>query len=131
MGYIMLSILNDFRYVPTIDEAYEYISSKQSFSKPIKINPGTSFDLNNNQNSDSYKKFDVKKYKKYVKDILSKKEFDYEKEEKPTFEEIYELAQGAYKKYIDKKLIYNINLNTDIYVSVEQNFLKYQRKVVN
>jgi UDP-MurNAc hydroxylase len=123
-----LSVLNDFRYVPTIDEAYEYISSKQSFSKPIKINPGTSFDLNNNQNSDPYKKFDVKKYNKYVKDILSKKEFDYEKEEKPTFEEIYELAQGAYKKYIDKKLIYNINLNTDIYISVEQKFFKISKE---
>ena len=34
------------------------------------------------------------------------------------FEEIYELSKKAYQKYLDKMLINNVNLKTDIFVKV-------------
>ena len=38
-----LSKLDKLRGAPTIDDAYEYLSTKQNFSKPILINPENNF----------------------------------------------------------------------------------------
>ena len=42
----------------------------------------------------------------------------YEKDEVPCFDEIYELSKKAYQRFLDKILVNNVNLNTDIFVKV-------------
>ena len=40
-----LSPLNELRNVPNIDQAYDYLEDSQKFSKPVRINPGSSFNF--------------------------------------------------------------------------------------
>ena len=41
----------------------------------------------------------------------------------PNFDEIYELSKKAHQKFLDKKLINNVNLNSDIFIKVNENSL--------
>ena len=49
---------------------------------------------------------------------LSNKLLIYEKDEIPSFDEIYELSKKAHQKFLDKMLINNVNLKSDIFVKV-------------
>ena len=42
----------------------------------------------------------------------------------PSFDQIYELSKGAFIKFLDKKLINNVNLKTDIYVDLDNKYIK-------
>ena len=42
----------------------------------------------------------------------------YENDEIPSFDEIYELSKKAHHKFLDKMLINNVNLRSDIFVKV-------------
>jgi UDP-MurNAc hydroxylase len=118
-----LSLLNDMRGVPNIDQAYEYLEDNQKFSKAIKINAGSTFDLNLNKESKKYEKFNAVQYKKFINEISTKK-LDYENDPIPTFEEIYTLARGAYKKFLEKKIMNNVILNTDIIIDLNDKLIK-------
>ena len=118
-----LSPLNDTRGVPNIDQAYEYLEQNQKVSMAIKINPGSSFDYISKTASQNYEKFNSIKYQSFLKKI-SKVKMDYEKDPVPSFEEIFSLAEGAYKKFLEKKLINNVSLTTDIIIDVDQKLIK-------
>ena len=60
---------------------------------------------------------------KFLKKI-SKVKMDYEKDPVPSFEEIFSLAKGAYKKYLEKKLVNNFILTTDIIIDVDQKLIR-------
>ena len=126
-----LASLDKIRGVPNIDQAHEYILKNQTFSKPIKINPGSSFDLISESYSNEYKKFNLNEYRSYVKNILQKKKLDYEEDPQPTFEELYELSKTAYRKFLDKKLINNVEIKTDIYIDIEEKYLKLPKNSEN
>ena len=49
---------------------------------------------------------------------------DYEKDPVPSFEEIFSLAKGAYKKFLEKKLVNNVILTTDIIIDVDQKLIR-------
>ena len=49
---------------------------------------------------------------------MSNKLLIYEKDEIPSFDEIYELSKKAQQKFLDKMLINNVNLKSDIFVKV-------------
>ena len=42
----------------------------------------------------------------------------------PNFNQIYELCQTAYPKYLEKKIINNIKLKTDIYIQCMDRYIK-------
>ena len=44
--------------------------------------------------------------------------YTYEQDEISSFDEIYELSKKAHKKFLDKMLINNVKLDTDIFVGV-------------
>ena len=69
-----LSHLNNLKGVPTIDDAYNFLSQNQNFSQPIKINPGSSFCLITQSVDIPYKKFDKKDYDNYVNLVLKKRD---------------------------------------------------------
>ena len=42
----------------------------------------------------------------------------YENDETPSFDEIYEFSKKAHQRFLDKLLINNVNLKTDIFVKI-------------
>jgi len=112
-----LSKIDKLRGVANIDQAFEYLESRQSFSKPAKISYEQIFDLATYETSDEYIKFNKDDYLIHVNKNLSNKIFDFEKIDNISFEEIYDLAKLAHKKLLVKKEIFNINLTTDIFIS--------------
>jgi UDP-MurNAc hydroxylase len=119
-----LSNLQNLRGVSSLDSAYNffenyYLSKKLSDKiKPLKLNPDSSFDLNTKEYDREYKKINQSEYDLYIIEKLNNKLLSYEKDELPTFDEIYELSKKAYQKYLDKNLINNVNLKSDIFIKV-------------
>ncbi|CAN1593468.1 Beta-lactamase superfamily domain containing protein [Candidatus Pelagibacterales bacterium] len=124
----ILGHLNNLRGVPNIDEAYEYLSKNQSISQPIKMNPSSVFDLTNAEVSPPYKKFNNRNYKNYIKNFLLKKELTYEKFPYPKFDEIFELSKKSYLKFLYKKSINNIKINSDIYIEIFDKLIKIPKE---
>ena len=125
-----LSELQNLRGVANIDAAYDYfenyyLSKNQStVIKPIKLNPDCLFDLDTGECDKPYAKIDLNNYNSYIKNELKNKIYPHEKDEMPNFEEIYELAKKAYTRFLDRKLINNINLKSDIFLKVNKKSIK-------
>ena len=119
-----LSNLQNLRGVSNIDNAYSFFENYYSLKnlsnsiRPLKLNTGTTFDLSTKEYDKNYQKINYDEYQSYIDLHLSKKLLSYESDQIPTFEEIYELSQKAHQKFLDKILINNVNLNTDIFVKV-------------
>ena len=119
-----LSNLQSLRGVSSLDNAYNffenYYSSKNLSDKikPIKLNTETEFDLNINEYDKQYQKINFDEYKSYIDEKLSKRLLLYETDEHPHFEEIYELARKAHKRFLDKILINGVNLESDIIIKI-------------
>ena len=124
-----LSSLQNLRGVSSADNAYDffekyYVSKNLSNKiKSLKLNPESSFDLNSKEYDRDYKKINQVEYDLYIKEKLNKKLLSYEKDEVPTFEEIYELSKKAYQKFLDKNLINNVNLKSDIFIKINKKSL--------
>ena len=120
-----LSAKQNLRGVPSIDDAYEYIDNcieeKKLSTKSIKINLEEEFDLNNPENIRAYKKISKVEYERYIKNKLSKKKLDYENDDIPNEDELFEYAKKAFDRYlkkrkemnskIDSQMIFDLNLN--------------------
>ena len=119
-----LSNLQNLRGVSSIDNAYnffeDYYSSKNlsNIIKPLKLNTENTFDLSINEYDRGYQKINYGEYQSYIDLKLSNKLLDYENDETPSFEEIYELSKKAHQKFLDKMLINNVNLKSDIFIKV-------------
>jgi len=119
-----LSNLQNLRGVSSIDNAYnffeDYYSSKNLSNsiKPLKLNTDNTFDLSINEYDSGYQKINYDEYQSYIDLELSNKLLSYENDETPSFEEIYELSKKAHQKLLDKMLINNVNLKSDIFVKV-------------
>jgi len=124
-----LSHLQNIRGVASIDNAYSFFENYYSLKnlsdkiKPLKLNPDSSFDLNTKEYDRTYKKLNQDEYRLYITEKLNKKLLSYEKDKLPTFDEIYELSKKAYQNFLDKNLINNVNLKTDIFIKVNEKSL--------
>jgi UDP-MurNAc hydroxylase len=127
-----LSLLNPIRGVPLIDEAYDYfdkyLDETNINSKPIKINNEEIFDISIKENSRPYTKMDLNDYDNYILHNLKNRKLNYENISPSSFEEIYQLCKSAFLKYLDKKKINNINLDTDIYIKYNEKYIKLSKK---
>ena len=125
-----LSKLQNLRGIPSIDYAYkyfdEYFKNHKNISntKTLKLNNDETFDLSINECTKPYEKINYEDYNHYIEKKLKNKKLQYENNQMPSFDEIYELSKGAFKKFLEKKLMNNVNLNTDIYVDVKDKYIK-------
>lgn len=118
-----LSKIDYLRGVPNIDDAFKYLSENQNFSKPLMLSSESEFDLNKEIYSKDYEKFDINKYKKYLK-LISKRKFDFENDNYPDLDEIFDLSKSAHLKYLEKKLIFNMKFDTDIFIEIYENYIR-------
>ena len=123
-----LAALQELRGVPNIDEAYDFINRKikeddeLGFIKSIKVNPDNVFDLEKKSLS-PYVKFDELEHKNYISKSLSSNKLSYETNESVNFNEIFDLAKLAHKRYLNKLKEFNIELSTDILLEVLDKYI--------
>ena len=115
-----LAHLNSIRGLPETDDAYDYIEEKIFSSNletlPIKINPSSEFNILDGSSDKPYLKFDKEHYNDFIKSISNKK-FDYQlQEEQINDTQIFDLAESAFLRFIDKTSQLNIKINSDIYI---------------
>jgi UDP-MurNAc hydroxylase len=121
-----LSNLKDLRGQASIDEAYSYFEDyylSQNLSdkiKPLKLNLDATFDLTTKMVDLEYKKLDEEKLNSYIKEKLSHQLFSYEKDDLPSVDEIYELSKKAHLKFLDKILIHNVIIKSDIFIKINE-----------
>jgi UDP-MurNAc hydroxylase len=124
-----LSNLQNLRGVSSLDNAYNffenyYLSKNLSEKiKPLKLNCDSTFDLNTKKYDRSYCKINQEEFNLYITQKLKNKLLSYEHDELPIFDEIYELSKKAYQKFLDKNLINNVNLKSDIFIKVNEKSL--------
>ena len=124
-----LSNLQNLRGVSSIDNAYNffenYYSSKNLSDKikPLKLNPDSKFDLNLKEYERPYQKINKEEQNSYITNKLKNKLLSYEADQLPTFDEIYDLSAKAYQKFLEKNLINNVNLKSDIFIKVNKKSL--------
>ncbi len=119
-----LSNLQNLRGISSIDNAYSFFENYYSLKnlsniiKPLKLNTDNTFDLDIKEYDKEYKKINYEEYQSYIDLKLSNKLLNYENDEASCFDEIYELSKKAHQKFLDKILINNVNLQSDIFVKV-------------
>ena len=124
-----LSNLQNLRGVSSIDNAYNFFENYYSSKnlrheiKPIKLNADSTFDLSIKEYDKDYKKINQNEYQSYINRNLSNKLLVYEGDDIPSFDEIYELSRKAHQRFLDKKLLNNVNLGSDIFIKVNGNSL--------
>ena len=128
-----LSKLQNLRGVPDIHDAYDFFDTyfdqlNNIETKSIKLNPGSSFDLNAKECDQKYIKSNIDEYKNYISQILSKKLLDYESIDIPKSEEIFELAKRAHKNFLEKKILNKIKYDEDIYIKFNSHSVKINNK---
>ena len=125
-----LNALQDIRGVPSIDEAYNYLHNnvkKIESSKKItelKLKHDSYFDFDKKIYSKKYEKIDFEDFTNYQKDYLSELKLDYEEDNFPNENEIFDKANKAIKNYTEKKNELNMDIKSDIYIAVKDNYLK-------
>ncbi len=133
-----LSNLQNLRGVPTTDEAFSFLENYidndyllRKKVKPAKINNDQLFDISLGESSQSYKKINVDEYQDYIDRVLSKRNLDYENDPFPSFDEIYDLCKKAHIRFVDKKLINSVKLQTEIYLKVQERLIKISKNDSN
>ena len=120
-----LSILNNFRGVTELDDAYtHFINSKninQDKSHCVVLSPESSFDIKTGKSSKPYKKTDKNKKQEYIDSILSKRKLDYESEEEPSIEEIKSLLEKSYERFEIKRKGLRFSSDTTILIKLLKN----------
>ena len=123
-----LSKLQKHRGVPDIDYACKFIDNKLKLNdknkiNSIKIGPDDIFDIQKPKVGDNFNKFNSIDQDLYVEEFLSKQELEYEKDEIPSSEEIFSLAKSAFKRFLEKKKLFNSKIETDIIIDFGSNLL--------
>ena len=123
-----LSKLQNLRGIPYMNDVHTYFKNHfndKQFEgiKTIKLNPDDTFDITLNEYSKPYKKIEIITYQNYIKNYLSNKLLDYENLDPPNNNEIFELAEGAFRRFNEKKKINNVVLKSDIYIKFNNKYL--------
>lgn len=113
-----LSSLHQLRGVPELEEAGEYFSQservRQLDSKLVLLNTYEYFDLQQEKPSREYEPIDLEDKQEYIEEVLSKKLLDYETDEQPKSQEIWELIPSAYERMEKKRKSINFSTQTKV-----------------
>ena len=93
--------LNKYRGEPELEDAFEWTSKNisQEKYKGIILNNDSWFNIDTGTSSKNYSTVHKKDKEKYIKNVLSHKQFNYELESKPKESEIYDLMEKSYANF--------------------------------
>ena len=120
-----LSKLQNYRGVPELEEAQNYFDSSNQInhinSKSVLLNTYECFDLIIEKPSKTFIPLDKNEKTKYIKDVLSKRKFDYDNDNYSTKEELLELVALAYDRMNEKRDEINFSTDTNVLISLKDN----------
>ncbi len=129
-----LSHLNDYRGVPELETAMEFMDVYPE-SKGVLLNSDGWFDLVDERQSSPFVPNDPQTKKEYVRDVLQPQKLDYELDEFPTTESIEQLIPSAVERMntIRKsisfssatKVIIPIATNRNVVISMDHEHFEY------
>lgn len=115
-----LSELNDFRGVPELQEAVEFMKDKIGNSLPVLLNSKQYFDLSLKQSSGKYIPENKNEKKQYIENTLSKVRFSFENDPIPTLTELMELAESAYIRMAKVRKSIQFSSATNIFIPLTE-----------
>ena len=144
-------ILNENRGEPDLDFAVEYLTNNigKKENKCVVLNSKESFDISSGKSSNDYIKINQNEKKQYIKNVLSKLEYNYESEPFPELNSFLKLLPPCYDRFnnlrqkigyeTDTKVILGltpdksaiVSCNGNGYEIVENNQLKQIKKFIS
>lgn len=110
--------LNNLRATVELEEAYEYFSKSSQIDHKLSscliLNSNSIFDLDTNLSDKQYISINISEKEKYIKNILSKVQYDYEINSFPSFNEIEKLCKKSYIKFESARKNINFSSNTNL-----------------
>jgi len=99
-----LTNLGKYRCLPELEEGYQHLVSKfdQNKHKGIILNLDNYFDLTTGKTQQPYVPISKDRKRRYIEEVLSKRQFDFEKESVPSVDELMELVPASYKRFNSK-----------------------------
>jgi len=131
--------LNDSRGLPELEEAYEYFHKSPNINsseqKCIIINSKESFNITTKKLSKPYTGINIDEKNQYIKDVLSKRKYDYHDDDKPSDDELFSLISKAFERFEYKRkqigfhsdavIIIPISEETDCFITCNGNSYKF------
>jgi UDP-MurNAc hydroxylase len=125
--YTLSGFLSNLQYkrgVPELEEALKFFKKSklinQKKSKSVALNTYEYFDLELKKSSNEYIPFDENKKIKYIKNILSKKKFDYEYDSEVDLDDMYKLIPNAYNRMESKRKEINFKSETKVLIKLKK-----------
>jgi len=116
-----LSRLEKFKVTPELPEALEYYQNRYEDGNGFLLNPKESFDLVTQKASKPYVHYDVEERNTYIKDVLSKELYCYERDTDIELNQILKLLPDAYERYDNKRKELLFKTDTSIYIYLPDN----------
>ena len=118
-----LSKLQKLRGVPSIEEASVFLEKSTNNSTCIRLNNDDYLNLENFESSKKYRAVTNKEIDNYISKTLSKRKMDYENEINININEIYNLAEKAFERYLNNINKYRLKLSSNILIKLEDEYI--------
>ncbi len=125
--YTLSGFLSNLQYkrgVPELEEALKFFKKSklinQKKSKSVALNTYEYFDLELKKSSNEYIPFDENKKIEYIKNILSKKKFDYEYDSEVDLDDMDKLIPNAYNRMESKRKEINFKSETKVLIKLKK-----------
>ncbi len=107
--------LNDRRGDPELEEAYNHFTAcKDINGQCVILNRNSWFDVGTGEASEKYINTDISHKRQYIKDVLSKIQFDYEHDALPPVTDIMDSMPDAYDRFNSVRKQIGFNSKTSI-----------------
>ena len=118
-----LSSLNNFRGIPEIHEALGLIEAKLSENEAIGVllNDYQYFDLLSKRESRTYLPIVPEERQNYIENILKDVSFDYESDPQPSLDEMLELLDPSFNRFLSKRKSIGFSSSTIVIIDLCQN----------
>ena len=120
--------LERYKVVPELQDALKFYQERYS-GEGLLLNSNEWYDLDTKKVSKEYEPIDYEEKIRYVENVLSKAQYEYEKDPEPSLNQIVELLPKAYERYNNKRKEINFESTTNVYIYLpEDKFCKISCK---
>jgi UDP-MurNAc hydroxylase len=116
------SVLNSQRAVSELEDAYEYFTEYSKINQKehqcIILNSKSWFDLDTNQISEAYTPINKNEKQNYIKNILSKRKYDFEDDKEPEINQILDLIPSCFNRFEKRRIELGFSSETVIIIVV-------------
>lgn len=113
-----LSVLNDLRGLPEVEEAAACFAAAAEGSRPVLLNPGEVFDLDDENSPAWFAPVDPDIRRAYVEETLSRRPLDYDSDPSTSDAELQALLAAAYERLNRKRAELAIHSTSAVFIDL-------------